>query len=167
MNWPLIGNIASIATLGSFLFLVCSKVRMIKERKEQIVQEFTFDYLTDEDHSNIYDEVIIDKDSHNDPMLLLSSAPLRTIDFYRINDEAGNPVEPRKKVNSYNNLPRNRLLKIQIRIPEGYTLYEIEARRDDYVIITRKAAYNGSGYQKNNEPRGRFTFRSYLYYLLS
>lgn len=167
MIWPLIGNVASIATLLSFLFLIFGKIVLIKERKEQIIQEFTFSYLRNDDQSEVYDEVIIDEDAQNGKMFLLSSAPLRTIDFYRINDDAGNPIIPRKKEFSYSNLPKNRLLRIWINIPEGDSLYEIEARRDDYVIITKEVSYNGSGNQKHDEPQGQLTFRSYLYYLFS
>ena len=167
MNWPLLGNIAAIATLISFSLLLLSKLLLIKARKDQIIHEFSFDYLYNQEQSNIYDEVIIDEDTQNGDFFLLSSAPLRSIVFYRIHDDEGNPIKPRMKLHTYKDLPKNQLLQISIRVPEGYPLYEIEAQRDDYVIITKEVSYNGSGYKKYNNPRSRFTFYSYLYYIFS
>ena len=167
MSWTCISNIASLATLITFLVLLTGKRYLIKARKNQIIQEFSFDYLYDHNQTDTYDLVIIDENPPNGDMFLVSSVFLRSITFYKICDDNGDPIIPRQKVTTYNNLPKNRLLQIKIRLPESDALYEIEAERDDYVIITREVNYNGTGYHINDTIRGRFTCRSYIYYLLS
>ncbi len=176
MDWQLLGGISAFVTFLSFLLLVISKAISVCYRKEQFINEFTFDYfpvshskesISEVKNPDIFDEVIIDENPDNGPMFLISSAPLRYIDFFRINDKSGNPLEHREKIQSYTNLPSNRLLKIQISIPEGYAIYEIKACRHDYAIIIKDASYNGSSYSKNNAPVGHFTFKSFLYYFLS
>jgi len=163
-----ISNISAIATLIAFVILITGKIILVRSRKSSLINEFSFDYLIAEKWDEIYDEWTIDADNpYNGAMCIRSAMGLRKLSVYRINEEDGSPISSPILVSEYKDLPANQLLKIHVRVPEGYPLYKITAVRDDYVTLEKEVSYNGSGLQKYNRAIGKFTIRSYLFYIFS
>ena len=163
-----ISNISAIATLIAFIILITGKIILVVSRKNSLINEFSFDYLVAEQWNEIYDEWPIDADNlYNGEMCVRSAMGLRKLSVYRINEEDGTPLPSPILISEYKNLPANQLLKIHIRVPEGFPLYRITATRDDYVILEKEVFCNASGLQKYNYAHGKFTFRSYLFYIFS
>ena len=163
-----IANISAIATLIAFVILVTGKIILVNSRKSSLINEFSFDYLFEDQWNEIYDEWVIDSDnSYNGAMCIRSAMGLKKLSVYKINEEDGTPIPAPVLISEYNNLPANQLLKIHIRVPEGYPLYKITAVRDDYVRLAKEISCNLSGLQRYNLAHGTFTFQSYLFYIFS
>lgn len=158
---------ASWVTLISFAILMFSKIYLVHQTMNNIINDFTLDYLNTIDEDQVYDEITIDGDNeYNGPLGLISSMNLQTIKFVCINNEEGNPLSTPKTVATYENLPKHCLLQVNIRIPEGYPLYELIIKREDYITLRKAVTYNGSGYKKHQISNAKANWRTYLYYLL-
>lgn len=164
MNW--LSDSASWVTLLAFLILLVSKFLLVRQAMGNIINDFSLNYLENFDAEQTYDELVVDDENENNgPMGLISSMNLKSVEFIRINDESGNPLEKPETVALYQNLPRNCLLQVHVRIPEGYPLYEIKIKREDYVWLRREVTYNGFEYRKALTASGKATWKTYLYYL--
>lgn len=163
----LLSIIASWATLVAFVILLVSKYFLVRQAMENIINDFYLDYLDTFDDEKTFDTITIDEDNdYNGPLGIISSMNLRKIEFVSKNDEEGNPLSCPQTIAVYENLPRDCLLEVNIRIPEGYPIYELIIHREDFVTLRKEVSYNGSGYKKYSQSEAVVNWRTYLYYLL-
>lgn len=165
MNIATVGNIASIATLVTFLFYTVGKVVTIIRATALMSEDFGVSLGTefDGDYSDYYDV-----DGGGEVLSITSAVPIVSITLIPVlydgkKDELKDgPTTTKHKLRP----KRNSRVFLRMSIPEGIPNYRVKIRRFDGTNVKFYVGYNGrSGGMSPVEYKISHTFWSVLYYI--
>jgi len=164
----LIGLISSLITVVLFIFYIVGKLFLIKQMKVTLFEKFDLAYYQDTKNDiqkgnyEIVERLDIGE-SNNEVIYITPSQPLRYLNIYKFDP---NEFKKGELVNTIGPVANGHTIQINTYLNCGMPSFSIEFQRFDFVKGILFLAENGKTGILSQNLVLKYTFKSYLYYLV-
>lgn len=163
----LIGTIASIITLISFIIYFTGKIIKIKISKKLIFEDIQVHYNLDKVNQELKIVEEFDVGANNTENLIISSKdPINWIKIYECDwHDSKNSIIKGNLVEEYGFLKAGHTIQINTYLPCGMPAYLVEFERYDYLLGSFCISENSKNGVLDEFIKMTHTFKSYMYYI--